>query len=112
MSPSARGREPMALAPPTTDHSTAAQMLSAPRRLRGPAATSRKNPVLSIVIVNYCLWEETGNLVEQLAGSPAIRNGDAEIVIVDNHSPPHPLTRRLLRRPGVSLRRWESNRGF
>ncbi len=102
----------MALAPPTTDHSTGAQTIAAPRRVRGPAATSRKNPVLSIVIVNYCLWEETGNLVEQLAESPAIRNGDAEIVVVDNHSPPHPLTRRLLRWPGVSLRRWEKNRGF
>jgi N-acetylglucosaminyl-diphospho-decaprenol L-rhamnosyltransferase len=102
----------MALAPPTTDHSTGAQTLATQRRSRSPVATSRKSPVLSIVIVNYCLWEETSNLVEQMADSPAIRHGLAEIVVVDNHSPPHPLTRRLMRRSGVSLRRWERNRGF
>ena len=102
----------MALAPPTTDYSTGARLVSARRQTRGPAATSRKSPILSIVIVNYCLWEDTSNLVEQLADSPAIRHGLAEIVVVDNHSPPHPVTRRLMRRPGVSLRRWESNRGF
>src|SRR5262249_40549504 len=40
------------------------------------------------------------------------RSGRAEIVIVDNHSPPHRLAARLRRRPGVSLRRWGRNRGF
>jgi GT2 family glycosyltransferase len=33
-------------------------------------------------------------------------------VVVDNHSPPHPLATRLRRWPGVSLRRWRHNRGF
>ena len=93
----------MALAPPTTDYSTVRQTLSAQRRARGPAATSRKSPILSIVIVNYCLWEDTSNLVEQLADSPAIRHGLAEIVVVDNHSPPHPVTRRLYAPPGCVL---------
>jgi GT2 family glycosyltransferase len=40
------------------------------------------------------------------------RNGAAEIVIVDNHSPTHSVVRRLRRRPGVSVRRWGRNRGF
>jgi N-acetylglucosaminyl-diphospho-decaprenol L-rhamnosyltransferase len=102
----------MALAPPTTDYATGAQAILAPRRAGRPVVGSRHSPILSIVIVNYCLWEETGHLVEQLAASPAVREGLAEVVVVDNHSPPHPLTRRLLRSPGVSLRRWESNRGF
>jgi GT2 family glycosyltransferase len=33
-------------------------------------------------------------------------------VVVDNHSPPHRLVRRLRRWRGVSLRRWGRNRGF
>jgi GT2 family glycosyltransferase len=35
-----------------------------------------------------------------------------EVVVVDNHSPLHPLARRLRRWPAVSLRRWGRNRGF
>src|SRR5262249_18505937 len=38
--------------------------------------------------------------------------GAAEVVIVDNDSPWHTLIPRLRRMPGVSLRRWRSNRGF
>jgi N-acetylglucosaminyl-diphospho-decaprenol L-rhamnosyltransferase len=102
----------MALAPPTKDYATAAQGLVGPRRLVRPAPSPRKTARLSVVIVNYHLWEETANLVHQLAESPAVRNGDAEIVIVDNHSPIHPLARRLMRLPGVSVRRWEHNQGF
>ncbi len=84
--------------------------------LRSRADRSRradtKTPRLSIVIVNYRQWEQTHELVRQLLAAPALRSGDAEIVIVDNHSPPHPLARRLRRLPGVSLRRWRSNHGF
>jgi GT2 family glycosyltransferase len=42
----------------------------------------------------------------------AARRGDAEVVIVDNHSPAHPALPRLRRRAGLSLRRWGRNRGF
>src|SRR6202043_1496875 len=35
-----------------------------------------------------------------------------EVVVVDNHSPAHPLMHRLRRWPRVSLRRWGRNRGF
>lgn len=69
-------------------------------------------PRLSIVIVNYRQWEETARLVRQLQASLALRNGAAEIVVVDNHSPFHPLARKLRRQPGVSLRRWQRNQGF
>jgi GT2 family glycosyltransferase len=41
-----------------------------------------------------------------------MKRGDAEIVIVDNHSPTHPIVKRLRRLPHVSLRRWQQNRGF
>lgn len=70
------------------------------------------NPRLSIIIVNYCQWRETVRLTRQILASPPGRKGDVEIVIVDNHSPPHPLVRQLRRWPGVSLRRWKRNRGF
>src|SRR5262245_27680871 len=69
-------------------------------------------PFLSVVIVNYRQWEETGKLVRQLRRAFCARQGATEVVVVDNHSPRHPLARRLRRLPGVSLRRWRRNRGF
>ena len=78
-----------------------------PRRLPRTAV-----PRLSVVVVNYRSWSDTAQLVRQLRRSPALRDGAAEIVVVDNHSPPHPVTRRLRRLSGVSLRRWRCNRGF
>lgn len=69
-------------------------------------------PRLSVVIVNYRQWDKTEELVRHLQNSASIKNGAAEIVVVDNHSPPHPVVKRLRRQPNVSLRRWSSNRGF
>jgi N-acetylglucosaminyl-diphospho-decaprenol L-rhamnosyltransferase len=69
-------------------------------------------PRLSIVIVNYRLWEETGRLVEQLRATRCVRRRQAEVVVIDNHSPAHALAHRLRRWSGVSLRRWGRNRGF
>jgi N-acetylglucosaminyl-diphospho-decaprenol L-rhamnosyltransferase len=65
-----------------------------------------------VVIVNYRQWENTAALARQLGRSACLRRERAEVVIVDNHSPPHPLARRLRQLPGVSLRRWGRNRGF
>jgi N-acetylglucosaminyl-diphospho-decaprenol L-rhamnosyltransferase len=69
-------------------------------------------PRLSVVIVNYRQWDKTEELVRHLQTSASVKSGGAEIVIVDNHSPPHPVVKRLRRQPSVSLRRWRSNRGF
>ncbi len=69
-------------------------------------------PRLSVVIVNYRQWDQTAKLVRQLLASACMRRGDAEIIVVDNHSPKHPLARKLRRLPQVSLRRWGRNRGF
>ncbi len=77
-----------------------------------PAPPQALRPTLSVVIVNYQHWDDTGRVVGQLRKQPALRRGEAEVVIVDNHSPPHPLLPRLRRTEGVSLRRWRSNRGF
>jgi GT2 family glycosyltransferase len=69
-------------------------------------------PRLSLVIVNYRQWEQTEELVRHLQASASLKAGDAEIVIVDNHSPVHPIVKRLRRQPNVSLWRWRQNRGF
>jgi GT2 family glycosyltransferase len=65
-----------------------------------------------VVLVNYRQWPGTAALVRQLLAAEPARRGDVEVVVVDNHSPPHRLLARLRRRPGVSVRRWGRNRGF
>jgi N-acetylglucosaminyl-diphospho-decaprenol L-rhamnosyltransferase len=87
----------------------AALPVYAPRAVRNPATGL---PRLSVVVVNYRQWDRTVELVRQLLAAPCVRRGDVEVVIVDNHSPPHPAVRRLRRHAGVSVRRWGSNRGF
>jgi GT2 family glycosyltransferase len=69
-------------------------------------------PALSVVLVNYRQWESTGRLIEQLSDAVSFQDGRSEVVLVDNHSPPHRLLSRLRRREGVSLRRWQRNHGF
>jgi GT2 family glycosyltransferase len=69
-------------------------------------------PSLSVVIVNYANWSATARLTRQLLRSSSARRGDAEVVIVDNGSPRHPLMAKLRRTDHVSLRRWGRNRGF
>lgn len=78
------------------------------RAVRPPLAAPR----LSVVIVNYSQWEDTTRLVRQIRAAEPARQGAVEILVVDNHSPPHPLMRKLRRAPGVSLRRWARNRGY
>jgi N-acetylglucosaminyl-diphospho-decaprenol L-rhamnosyltransferase len=82
-------------------------LLSPPRRKTAPSV-----PVLSVLIVNYRQWQHTGALVRHLRRENALRSGLAEVVVVDNHSPTHSLTRLLRRWHGVALRRWSHNRGF
>jgi len=65
-----------------------------------------------VVIVNYRQWENTARLVGQLLATAPARRGATEVVVVDNHSPPHRVLSQLRRRSGVSLRRWGRNRGF
>src|SRR5205085_4078329 len=69
-------------------------------------------PVLSVVVVNFRQWPNTVALTRQLDASEGMRCGQAEIVLVDNGAEPHPLRRRVRRRPGVSLRCFGRNRGF
>lgn len=83
-----------------------------PRRVTPRLRLVPAVPRLSVVVVNYLCWQATATLVRQLRTTPALRHGAAEIIIVDNDSPWHPLIPRLRRMPGVSLRRWRGNRGF
>jgi GT2 family glycosyltransferase len=89
----------------------AASLAPAPR----PAVPARKElrpPELSVVIVNYRQWQDTLALVRQLDQDPALREGAAEVVVIDNHSPADPAVPRLRRWPGVSLWRARRNQGF
>jgi GT2 family glycosyltransferase len=81
-------------------------------RARKKPVAARSTPRLSVVIVNYRQWDETAALTRQLRLARCARRGRAEVVIIDNHSPPHPLRSQLRRLAGVSLRRWGRNRGF
>jgi N-acetylglucosaminyl-diphospho-decaprenol L-rhamnosyltransferase len=83
-----------------------------PLQVERPLETAVAVPELSIVIVNYDQWAATAHLIGQLRSSPAMRQGRAEVVVVDNHSPAHPIAARLRRMPAVSLRRWGRNHGF
>lgn len=67
---------------------------------------------LRVVIVNFCQWRNTARLVKQLARSRLIPQRQVEILVVDNHSPSHPVIRQLQGMAGVTLRRLGRNHGF
>lgn len=90
----------------------APQASPAPSRNRASHCPAKQTCFLSVVIVNYCQWRNTARLTNQLRRSNSFRAGEAEIVIVDNHSPPHPLLTKLRRIDGVSVRLCNQNRGF
>jgi N-acetylglucosaminyl-diphospho-decaprenol L-rhamnosyltransferase len=71
-----------------------------------------ETPQLSVVIVNYCQWQNTARLTRQLRNCEAVRRGAAEIVIVDNNSPKQAISRRLRKMSGVSVVRFNRNYGF
>ncbi len=78
----------------------------APRRAHAPAVA------LAVVVVNFCQWQNTARLVRQLRRSALVRTGVAEIQVIDNGSPTHPLAERIANLRGVSVRRSDTNLGF
>jgi len=78
-----------------------------PRRAAAPPAVE-----LSVVVVNFCQWKNTTRLIRQLRRSAAVRAGAAEIQVIDNGSPGHPLATRIAKLRGVSVRRFDQNLGF
>ena len=89
-------------------------MTSSPRI--APVARPRRSrltaPRVSVVVVNYCQWRHTDCLITQLADADVIDAGLAETIVLDNDSPPDPAMARVLKGPGVSLRRFDRNTGF
>jgi N-acetylglucosaminyl-diphospho-decaprenol L-rhamnosyltransferase len=104
----------MALAvPPEGGPTTSPAATPEPTRSRFPRSPAPpRSPELSVVIVNFCQWRNTARLARQLRRSFAVRSGFAEVVIVDNHSPFHPVVRRLKRLRGVTIRGFNRNHGF
>jgi N-acetylglucosaminyl-diphospho-decaprenol L-rhamnosyltransferase len=88
-----------------TPHLALAQATA--RRPSAPPAVE-----VGVVIVNFCQWKNTTRLVRQLRRSAALRTGSAEIQVVDNGSPAHPLADRVTKLRGVSVRRFDQNLGF
>ena len=87
----------------------------APKRKLASRRSRRQvsaTPRLSVVIVNYGQWEATAQLVRQVRGIDRARRPEVEVLVVDNHSPPHRLLGKLRRARGVSVRRWARNRGY
>jgi Glycosyl transferase family 2 len=83
---------------------------------RAPARSSSRHrlvtPHISVVVINFCQWRNTDRLTHQLVDSAAIDAGTADVLVVDNDSPPDPALGRVRRTPGVSLRRFARNTGF
>ena len=106
--------------PPPTDHRPDAAPLSpVPRAAiapnKAPLARLRSAPpvsALSVVVVNFCQWRNTARLIGQLRRSVAMRTDAANVVVVDNHSPFHPILRKLEKLRGVTVRRFSRNLGF
>jgi GT2 family glycosyltransferase len=99
----------LTLAPPVTLSPVAARSPAAPHANRRSAPPA---PAVSVVVVNFCQWRNTARLVGQLRHSVAVRTGAADVVVVDNHSPSHPVARKLEKMHGVTVRRFSRNLGF
>jgi len=90
----------------------AAPLVVRPRNRIARPRVAIETPQLSVVIVNYCQWQNTARLTLQLRKCEAVRRGAAEIVIVDNHSPKCSVFKRLRKLSGVSVVRFDRNYGF
>jgi len=99
-------------APATDPPLPAARPVPAPPRPTARRPAPPRCRELTVVVVNFCQWHNTARLVRQLRRSVAVRTGAADVVVIDNHSPPHPLARRLKRLSGVTVRRTRRNLGF
>jgi N-acetylglucosaminyl-diphospho-decaprenol L-rhamnosyltransferase len=83
---------------------------SGPIGPESPTSTGRTR--LAVVIVNYTAWPDVERLVADLGGSAEVREGRAEVVVVDNASP-DPMPGGLRSLPeGVRLIARAENGGF
>ncbi len=101
----------VALAPAPADTAQPVAAAAARGRQSRPRVAV-DTPQVSVVIVNFCQWNNTARLTQQLRSSEAIRRGAAEVVIIDNHSPGAATAKRLRKLSGVSVVRSGRNEGF
>jgi N-acetylglucosaminyl-diphospho-decaprenol L-rhamnosyltransferase len=76
------------------------------------SAQNRRQPLLTVVIVNYNGWDDVKRLVGVLAESPEVRSGQIDLVIVDNASDTSIPREFTAARPGVRLILRGKNGGF
>ena len=69
-------------------------------------------PHVSVVVINFCQWRNTDRVTQQLLNADAISSGTADVIVVDNDSPPDPVLARLRGTEGVSLKQFDRNTGF
>lgn len=94
---------------PAPEHTFA----TAPKKTARPAPPAAPPAVtLSVVVVNFRQISATTQLVEQLTRSVAYRDGQAEVVLVDNDADPKPLKNWSKRHRDVRLKSFGCNRGF
>ena len=60
-------------------------MKLSPRDTSG--ASGPREPLLTVVVVNYNSWPDVARLVTSLAAEPEVAAGTCEVVVVDNASP-------------------------
>src|SRR4051812_2587517 len=67
---------------------------------------------LAVVIVNYNSWEDVQRLVDELSQAAEVRDGRAQVIVVDNRSP-DPMPESLRSLPGgIKLIPRAENGGF
>jgi N-acetylglucosaminyl-diphospho-decaprenol L-rhamnosyltransferase len=69
------------------------------------------NPLISVVIVNFCQWANTLRLTRQLTESISHATGLAELIVIDNGSPDSPVIDELIG-DGCPIHRFGTNLGF
>ncbi|QEL18145.1 glycosyltransferase family 2 protein [Limnoglobus roseus] len=99
----------MALAFPPADETTDPALRTRPTQA---APSEVAVPRLSVVVVNFCQWQNTARLTRQLRHSDAVRAGEANVVIVDNGSPAEQVMKNLRGLRGVKVELNSANLGF
>lgn len=77
-----------------------------------PRPNAESMPILSVVIVNYRAWPDIERLAGSLLGSPEVRAGLCELIVVDNDSRQEVPPRLAAGAPGYSLVLRGDNGGF
>jgi GT2 family glycosyltransferase len=83
---------------------------------RAPVRTAPRHrsaaPHVSVVVINFCQWRNTDRVTRQLLDADVVSSGTADVIVIDNDSPPDPIQARLRRTQGVSLKQFDRNTGF